>query len=290
VILVAGGTGRLGTLVVRRLLERGERVRVLTRRPASADHLGDEVEVAVGDLRDPASLHAAVAGVDVAVSAAHGFLGPRGTSPTTVDRDGNANRTAAAGSVGAELVLVSIVGAAADSPIELFRMKHAAEQRALASAVPTTVVRATAFLELWIELLEQTAGRSGRPLVFGKGDNPISFVSVTDVAALVDLAIHDRSTRGEVLEIGGPDALTFNELAAWVQAAAGRTGAARHLPPPMLRVVAATVGRLHPQLRRQTTTALAMDRDDMTLDPAPLQARYPQLPRTRLQDVLAVAR
>ena len=39
-----------------------------------------------------------------------------------------------------------------DSPMELFRMKHAAEQYAVASGVPTTIVRATAFVELWIDL------------------------------------------------------------------------------------------------------------------------------------------
>ncbi len=84
-------------------------------------------------------------------------------------------------------------------------MKHAAERHALASSVPTTTVRATAFAELWIELLRQTAGRSGRPLVFGRGDNPINFVSVVDVAALVERAATDTATRGQTLEIGGPD-------------------------------------------------------------------------------------
>jgi uncharacterized protein YbjT (DUF2867 family) len=290
VILVAGGTGRLGTLVVRRLVERGEGVRVLTRDRGAAEHLGREVDVAVGDVRDRTSLSPAMADVDVVVSAVHGFLGPRGTSPRTVDRDGNTNLIDAAATVGAELVLLSIVGAAPDSPVELFQMKHVAEQRALSSAVPTTIVRATAFLELWIELLNQTAGHSGRPMVFGRGDNPISFVSVIDVAALVDLVVHDQRTRGQILEIGGPEALTFNELAGAVQASAGRPGAARHLPPPMLRAVAATIGRLHPQLRRQAITALAMDRDDMTLDPEPIRARYPTLPRTRRDDVLALAR
>ena len=51
-ILVAGGTGRLGTVLVRRLLAREETVRVLTRDPRRAAHLPG-AEVAVGDVRRP---------------------------------------------------------------------------------------------------------------------------------------------------------------------------------------------------------------------------------------------
>ena len=96
-------------------------------------------------------------------------------------------------------------------------MKYAAEQHATRSGVPCTIVRATAFLELWIELLEQTAGRSGRPLVFGRGTTrSTSFPSSTS-PPLVERAVIDPATRGETLEIGGPENLTFNQLAQAVQ-------------------------------------------------------------------------
>jgi uncharacterized protein YbjT (DUF2867 family) len=290
VILVAGGTGRLGTLVVGDLADRGLAVRVLTRTPGKAAHLSPEVDVVIGDVRDRASLAAAVAGADVVVSAVHGFVGPRGISPRTVDRDGNANLLDAAKSAGADFLLVSIVGASADSPMDLFREKHAAEQQALTSGVPTTIVRATAFLELWVDLLRETAARSGRPLVFGRGDNPINFVSVTDVAAVVEVAVTDRSTRGTTLEVGGPDNLTFNQLASVVQTTDGRLGVPRHVPPPALRLMAATVGLFKPQLRRQAISALAMDHDDMTFDAHAVRERYPDLPCTGVDDVLAVRR
>jgi uncharacterized protein YbjT (DUF2867 family) len=268
-ILVAGGTGRLGRLVVARLADRGLEVRVLTRDPARAAGLaGPRVDVAVGDVRDRASLERATARVDVVVSAVHGLVGPRSNSPATVDRDGNANLVDAGKAAGADFVLVSTVGAAPDSAMELFRMKYAAEQYAAASGVPTTVVRATAFMELWVELLRQTAGRSGRPLVFGRGDNPINFVSVADVAEVVERAVTDPTTRGRTLEVGGPENLTLRQLAEAVQAAAGRASGPRHVPRPMLRMMGQTVGRVKPQLGRQAGAALAMDRMDLTFDTA----------------------
>ena len=128
-------------------------------------------------------------------------------------------------------------------------------------------MRATAFLELWIDLINQTVGRSGRPLMFGRGQNPINFVAVADVAAGVDLAVIDPTTRGKTLEIGGPDNLTFDQLAQAVQTAARRPGTPRHIPPFMLRLMANSLGHVKPELGRQARAALAMDRTDLTFDP-----------------------
>lgn len=52
--------------------------------------------------------------------------------------------------------------------------------------------------------------------MFGRGDNPVNFVSAADVAALTALTVTDPGLRGQVLELGGPDNLTFNQLAALV--------------------------------------------------------------------------
>jgi uncharacterized protein YbjT (DUF2867 family) len=284
VILVAGGTGRLGSLVVRRLGERGLAVRVLTRDRAKARHLTDEqVEIVVGDVRDEAAVSAATAGATVVVSAIHGFIGPRGVSPATVDRDGNINLIEAARATGADVVLMSVLGAASDSPMELFRMKDAAERHLHASGVAATIVRAAAFLETWTELLRQTAGRSGRPLVFGRGENPINFVSVIDVAAVVERAVVDPSTRGSTLAIAGPQNLTFNQLARAVQTADGRTGAPRHVPPLMLRLAAQTVGRVNPLVGRQVRAALAMDSTDLTATASAIRRTFPEVPTTTLE-------
>jgi uncharacterized protein YbjT (DUF2867 family) len=290
VILLAGGTGRLGRLLVQRLVNRKLAVRILTRDPTRAESLtGDHVTVVSGDVRDRASLAAATAGVDVVVSAVHGFTGARRDSLQAIDRDGNANLVEAAKAAGAEFVLISTVGAAADSPMELFRMKHAAERHAAASGVPTTIVRATAFFELWIDVLRQTSGRSGRPLVFGHGRNPINFVSAADVASLVEHAVIDPTARGEILEIGGPENLTFDQFAQAMQPAGGRPGAPRHVPPAMLHLMAKSIGRVKPQFGRQARAALVMDAADLTFDTTRMHHRYADLPCTALADVLAPA-
>jgi len=94
-----------------------------TRHPARAKHLAcDLVTIVSGDVRDPQTPAPATAGVHVGVSAVHGFTDPHRNSLAAVDRDGNANLIEAAKGAGANVVLMSTVGATADSPMELFRM------------------------------------------------------------------------------------------------------------------------------------------------------------------------
>ena len=256
--MVAGGTGRLGTELVRRLAARGSGVRVLTRDRARAAHLSG-VDLVLGDVRRPADLLPAVQDVSAVVSSIQGFIGPGGVTPATVDRDGNANLIAAASTAGAHFVLMSVIGASPTHPIELFRMKAAAEEQVRRSNLPWTIVRAGAFLELHQDLMRRTARRSGRPLVFGRGDNMLQFATVSDVAAAVDSALTEPSTRGMIIEVDGPT-MTMNQLAASLGPELDPGARPRHIPRTLLRCVA-VARRTSPG--RQAHTALLMDTCDL---------------------------
>jgi uncharacterized protein YbjT (DUF2867 family) len=271
-ILVAGGTGRLGTLVVGRLAARGLDVRVLTRHPARARHLGDSAtEIVEGDVRDRASIDAAMRGITTVVSAVQGFAGPGRVTPASVDCDGNANLIDSAAAVGADVVLLSVVGASPDNSMELFRAKYAAEQHLRASSARWTIVRATAYVELWADIMT-------KPIVFGRGNNPINFVSVQDVTAVVERAVTNLNLRGMTLEVGGPDNMTFNELASLLQDVRGRPAKIRHVPRFLLRAMS--------PLNRQPRAALAMDTVDMTFDATAARRAFPDLPVTDIPSAL----
>lgn len=274
-IVVAGGTGRLGTRVVTRLAARGLEVRVLTRDPARARHLGDSAaEIITCDVRDRASLRSVLHDAKTVVSAVQGFAGPGRVSPTSVDRDGNVNLIDAAAAVDAHVVLMSVVGASAQHPMELFRAKYAAEQHLRATGRAWTIVRATAFVELWAEIMQ-------KPIVFGRGENPINFVSVEDVAAAVEQAVVDTGLRQQVIEIGGPQNLTFNELAALLQQMRGQPAKIRHVPRGLLRGLA--------PFARQPRAAIAMDTIDMSFDASAARRMLGRLPMTDVQAALIAA-
>ena len=286
-IVVAGGTGTLGTRLIPALAEAGHAVRVLTRDPARGAHLAvPGVQVVLGDVRDPASVAAALDGADTVISAVHGFAGPGHVSPASVDRAGNAHLIGAASRTGAAFILISVVGAAPSHPIGLFRAKHAAEQALRASGLPWTIVRATAFMETWATIMSRMLQDSGKILVFGRGDNPINFVSATDVAALIGRAVADPGLRAQALDLGGPANLTFNQVAAALQQAAGRQGTVRHIPRPALQAMASLAAAIKPALARQARAALAMDTLDMTFDPAPTRRAFPDLPNTDMPSAI----
>src|SRR4029077_14921827 len=144
-----------------------------------------------GDVRERADVEHAVAGVETVVSAVQGFAGPGRVTPESVDHAGNVTLIDSAANVGADFVLLSVVGAAPDHPMELFRAKHAAEEHLRRSNLPWTIVRATAYVETWATIIGEPLRNKGKTMVFGCGENPINFVSVTDVAALVGQAIED---------------------------------------------------------------------------------------------------
>ncbi len=265
-ILVAGGTGTLGVPLVRALAASGERVRVVTRDPGRADALlTSGIDVIIGDVRDPATLTRACTGCTSVVSAIHGFTGRRGSNPATIDRDANIALIRACREARAEhLTLISVYGAAPSHPMSLHRMKFAAEQALAASGLPWTVVRPTPFLETWIDLIGTEIPSQRRALVFGPGENPINFVSARDVADMTARAVHDERTQGQILEITGPEDLTFNEIATRLTASAGLPANTRHVPLAAMRAMSLLSRRLAPAFARQTQAAVVMNTTDMT--------------------------
>lgn len=282
-IAVIGGTGRLGRLVSARLVEGGHQVRVVARAVAASPVPGAEFVAA--DLRRPETLEQALDGVDVVVAAAHGMDPTQGESPAGVDRDGNIALVDAARERGIDVVLVSVVDASPDHPLELHRMKWAAEQHLRASGVRWTIVRASAFAEMWIEMLQHSAEGGKGPQVFGDGENPVNFVGVEDVAAAVARAATDETLRGRVIDVGGPDDLTLDELAGLV-----RPGEPpRHVPRLVLHVMGQLARPVRPSVARLVRMSLAMDRADLRFDASAGHAAYPWLPCTSVRQLAGEA-
>jgi uncharacterized protein YbjT (DUF2867 family) len=271
VILIAGGSGTLGRAVVARLVASGQEVRVLTRDSSHVEGLG--VGSVIGDVRDPSTLSAATEGASVVISAVHGFVGGRGAGPEEVDLGGNRNLVRAC--VGARVdhfIMLSALGAAADHPMSLHRAKYAAEQDLRASGLSWTILRPSSYVETWTGIVGGKVASGGPGLVFGRGDNLINFISVQDVATLVELAVSDAALRGQTIDVPGLDNLTMVELAQ-------RLGASkvRHVPRGALRLLAGVLPALAPAFARQAQAAVVMDTTVMSADAAALVARFPDI-------------
>ncbi|HEU5345290.1 MAG TPA: SDR family oxidoreductase [Ktedonobacterales bacterium] len=281
-ILIVGASGRLGGIVARRLLADGQAVRAMSRAPEKLAALsGAGAEVVVGDLRDPDSLRRACHGADAILSAAHAFDGKGANSPRTVDDQGARQLIEAARDEGvSQFVLMSIQGVRADHPVGLFRAKFRAEQALKASGLSATILRPSAFMELWLSIVAEPMLKQGKALIFGRGENPINFVSVEDVARFALIGLRDPQARGLTIEVGSPENRSLTQMVSLIERVTGKNVARQHIPLPALRVMSVLARPFNPAFARQAGAAAYMDTHDMTFDPTATLRRFPGAPRS----------
>lgn len=269
-ILIVGASGRLGSVVVKHLLAQGKSIRVMTRNPLSLAHLKQQgAEIVNGDLRDRASLVSACQGVDQVLAAAHALAGKGDNNPRTVDDMGNRHLIDAAKAAGVKhFIFVSVQGASPASPLEFFRIKYRTEEYLRASGLNFTILRPGAYMELWDQMIGQPIREQGKTTIFGRGTNPINFVSVQDVARFVSIALDDLRARNAVLEVGGPENLTMNQVAEIFERASGRQAKKRHIPLPVMRVMSILMQLINPTMGRLIRNGIYMDTANLRYDMA----------------------
>jgi uncharacterized protein YbjT (DUF2867 family) len=210
-ILVVGGTGNVGNSVVRTLHEEGHAVRVLTRDSGRARQvLGPDIEIVEAELEDPASLPRALDGVEATSLATSRTPGLGVQEANFID--------AAATARVKRLVKLSGAGTGILSDA-IHRGHQESEARLAAAGIPAVVLHPMQFMS---NLLTQAESiKSGRlPSVFG--DGKFSFIDPHDVAELMARALVDDGYVGESWTIGGPETLTYDDLAATFADALGR--------------------------------------------------------------------
>jgi uncharacterized protein YbjT (DUF2867 family) len=202
--LVIGGTGNVGGGVVRRLLERGETPRVMTRSPEKFASLPAGCEVVVGDLTRPETLPPALAGVErlVLITA---------LSPTEAEEGSAA--VAAARKAGVRLVVFLSVHDVESCPeAPHFKSKIDIEKQIVASGIPSVVVMPNNFYQndLFYQQALTEYGVYPQPL----GPLGTSRVDVRDITEAIVTALSDPGHEGQRYPLVGPDVLTGPETTA----------------------------------------------------------------------------
>ena len=237
--LVVGATGVLGGEICSRLAQAGKPVRGLIRTssdPARVDALRKQgIELAPGDLTAPASLDAACRGVHAVYSTATAIQSQQeGNTLDRVDREGQANLVEAARNAGVRrFVFISFRGRPdLDSPLQA--AKRATAERLKESGIPWTIIEASMFMEVWLGPHLGFDAKNGRAVIFGAGDKKISWISYHDVAALAIAAAESPAGANQVLEIGGPEALTPLEVVRIFEQRSGKKFELQHVPEEAL--------------------------------------------------------
>jgi NADH dehydrogenase len=220
-VVVFGGGGFLGRRLVDRLTAEGMTVRVAVRYPDLVrselrSSSPERVTVVPADVRDQASVAAAIKEADAVINSVSAYLEKGGVTFEAVHVRGaeNVAREAAAGGV-ARLVLVSGIGADPDSSSPYIRARGRGELMVRQSFPGATIVRPGAMFGPGDAVFGTLAALARLlpvlPLI-GGGSTRLQPIFVEDVAEAISSILSDPGTVGRTYELAGPKVYTLREL------------------------------------------------------------------------------
>ena len=284
-VLVTGGTGFVGPHVVHTLRARETPVRALVRDPARAGRLvAWGVELATGDVTDPASLRAACVGVDAVV---HLVAIIRG-QPSDFERvmsQGTRNVVAAAQEAGVRrFVLASALGLdeRTKDAVPYFAAKWEMEQAVAESGLEHVIFRPSfvfgrdgGVLPTFIRLARFAPVT---PIV-GPGRQRLQPIWIDDLAEYYSRALDEPGAVNRTFELGGPDAVSWNEFWERLKRVLGVRRPSVHVPFGAMRLQATLTERLPgAPVTRDQLTMLELG-DNVVSDPSAVETfKLPLVP------------
>ncbi|SDY51781.1 complex I NDUFA9 subunit family protein [Halopenitus persicus] len=248
-ILVAGGTGFIGSYLCRELADRGHEVTALSRSPSDEFDGVESVETTVGDVTAADSIDDAVAGHDAVVNlvALSPLFEPSGGNERhdEVHRGGTEHLVEAAVDGGVDRFLqLSALGADPDGATHYIRAKGAAERLVTAADVEETIVRPSVVFGDGGEFVSFTKrlkswfapGLPVYPLPGGGRRTRFQPIHVSDLVPMLADAVTEDAHAGETYELAGPEKLTLREITDMVYESEGRSITIVPLPMALARV------------------------------------------------------
>ena len=242
-ILVVGSTGFLGSEICRRLTSQGGSVRGLMRATSNPERVAAlkawGVETVLGDLRDPTSLAQACQGIATVITTATTTISMQpGDSIPITDQQGQLNLVQAAFSQGVQhFIFISFSKNidAGTTPCPLTVAKRSVEQAVMKSGMAYTILRPSDFMEIWLSPAIGFDFPNAKATIYGEGHARISFISLGDVAQFAIDSIENKAARNQVIELGGPAALSPLEVVRIFEKISGRSFELQFVPAAALK-------------------------------------------------------
>ena len=237
-VLLLGSTGFMGRAVTHKLLDSGHQVRVLVRDPMkAAAYKVRGALVMVGDAMNPATVAEAMKGTEHVVD----LVAVRRNAPQSmleVNVDGPRIVGQAAKAAGVQsVILVSAIGAKLEPDFKYLTSRWMGEQELAKSGVPGAVLRFSLILgEEGGVLAEFERLSAFGPFIIIPGDGKVQYQPILrdDAARCVVEAIGKADLLGKIIELGGPEVVTFETIYDWFLQARGIKKGKMHLPPALL--------------------------------------------------------
>lgn len=203
-ILLTGVTGKTGGETAKQLLAKGVKFRAVVRNEAkAADLKAAGVDLAVGDIADPAVVKRALQGVQAAL-----LILPNGKTQQANEQQ----FTDLAKAAGVRhLIKMSSMEAVAHAKTPIPKAHWAVEEYIRASGVPWTMVKPNFFMQ---NLLASAASiKTNKKFSLPMGDGTTGMADIRDIASVCVEVLTGKGHTGKSYEITGPEVLTFHQVA-----------------------------------------------------------------------------
>lgn len=254
-ILVTGGSGYLGSHIVRKLVGTGKQVRVMvynSQRAQTEGRLRDlNVDWIEGDVTRPETLPPALEDVEVVVHTVAIAIEKGGRTYEAINYEGTVHMVDAALKAGVgRFINISQLGAAPDLPYRFLASKGQAQEYVARSSLNWTAFRPSViwgpedeFANTFARLVPIT------PIIFpliGDEESKFQPVWVEDVAASVLASLESDWTFQKEYELGGPEILTLEEIERRTLDAVGTRRTLVRFPTSLLKVIVTLMEKVFP--------------------------------------------
>jgi NADH dehydrogenase len=290
-ILVTGGTGFVGGHVVHALRAAEHSVRCLVRDPRSASRLQSwRVDLVRGDVTNAESLRHAVEGCNTVIHLVAVRQGPRQLFERVMEQ-GTRDLVAAAREAGVKrFVHMSALGTSEETKdtVPYFHAKWVSEETVRNSSLEHVIFRPSFIFGPdggILPTFKRLARLAPVTPIIGSGTPRIQPIWVGDVAEYFRRAVDEQRATNRTFELGGPDAVSWNDFWERLKRALGLRRPSLHVPTPVMRVNALLAERLPGDipLTRDLLTMLELG-DNTVSDPSAVETF--QLPLVALDEQL----
>jgi NADH dehydrogenase len=237
-ILVTGGTGFVGRNIVRLLVKKGQRVKCLVRESSPRNVLDDlDVEFYTGDILVPGTLKEALQDIDTVIHLVGIIKEIRDATFERIHTEGTKNVLEAARNAEIKKYIhMSALGTRPWGISRYHKTKWQAEEAVRNSGLKYVILRPPIicgaddeFVNMFAKMIRQTFITRIIPVI-GKGESRMQPIYVGDVAhCFVEAALNDNILN-KTYEIGGPDAISFNQILDTIMKVMQKNRFKIHLP------------------------------------------------------------
>ncbi|WP_205619071.1 complex I NDUFA9 subunit family protein [Halomonas halocynthiae] len=263
--LVFGGSGFLGSAIVRELVETGRKVRLAARHPVMPDWAepDDPVELIRADIRSDDDITAALKGADTVINTVSLYTERRGLSFDDIHVQAARRLAQSARDTGIKrFIHISGIGADSHSTSAYVRARAHGEDAVLDVLPRAIIVRSSVLFGPDDALLSQLAKLTRLPLIplFGSGQTRMEPLHVRDLARAITCLTGEPASPRRLFELGGPDIMSYRDILRLVMAHLGRDRPLVPVPFFLWRVIARLLAVLpNPSLTRDQVVLMAHD-------------------------------